>query len=607
MNLDTSGDTMFDWKSRCVGVVIVLFAISGLAQSSHAKPDEWKRDWGVAPGFSISSDTEGYAFPSAIAFVPDPGPGPKDPLYFVTEIRGTVKVVTNDRSVYTFAKDIVRSRPPEELPALVAETGMAGLYLEPTKGYVYVSFAYRDESDQLRNNIVRFQSVPEVFSLEPTSSIAFTEIFADEASDQSHQIGSMIVHEGHLFVPVGDARRTYLSRDVNSTLGKILRMSLDGKPVPDNPFYVDGDIKKPANFVWALGLRNPFGLTIAEGGLFAIDNGPGVDRFVRIYRGSDYLYDGSDWSVGLRAKAVFAPAVGPVRLEYLVPGSDVFPESYHSHFFITFGGFLGSPAGPGQLGERSVVTIEYDMDADLAAGAPQLFLQYQGAGLQLPVSLAFGPDALYVVHLLPDVTGKSRVLRVAYDPENEHPFVLGRHQGPRSLMSRKGCMGCHSFDPDRPMVGPTLEHDALAARLSKKLSSPEYLQSLDRLDSLDDEFYRSTRSARDALRRARGAEQLQVYVKNKALSPRFDNASSLMADLGLSENEAAVISEFLAPVGEQAGITDWPKKQLMRLMPHPRLRHVILGFAAGAGTALLGACFVFVAVRAFRRIGVGHR
>jgi hypothetical protein len=42
----------------------------------------------VPEGFSISIDTEGYHYPTAIAFVPTPGNDPKDPLYFVTELRG---------------------------------------------------------------------------------------------------------------------------------------------------------------------------------------------------------------------------------------------------------------------------------------------------------------------------------------------------------------------------------------------------------------------------------------------------------------------------------------------------------------------------------------
>lgn len=591
--------SLLEPKHRRAGL-IVLLSLAFLRADPATAAADWKKDWRVAPGFSIATDTQGYAFPTEIAIVPNPGPGPKDPLYYVAEIRGTIKVVTNDRSIYTFADGIVTSRPPEELPALVAETGMAGLYLEPTHGYVYASFAYRDEANQLRNDIIRFETKPEVFSIEPVGSLSFTEIFAAEASDQSHQIGSMMVHEGHLYVAVGDARRTYRSRDINSTLGKILRMTLDGKPVPDNPFYVDDDPKRPANFVWAYGLRNPFGIEMAEGGLFAVDNGPDVDRFVRIHRGGDYLWDGSDWSMGLRAKAVFAPATGPVRVKYLPPGAAGFPEDLHSRFFMVFGGFLGAPPGAGRFGERSVVTIGYDMEADLAAGSAQPFLQYQGPGLQLPVSIAFGPDALYFAPLLPDVTGETRILRVTHDPENEHPFLIGRDQDARSLMSQKGCMGCHSFDPARTMVGPTLELDQLRARLDNRLGSREYLESLDRLDSLDDAFYVATRPAREAVRSATGNERLRVYIENQILHPRFDDPESQMADLALSEDEAAIMSRYLAGTEEEASLLDLPKALLVRLVPRPKLRHVVFGFAAGALASLAGVLFLALLYRAVR-------
>jgi hypothetical protein len=160
----------------------IIFGEPGIAGA------DWRNEWQVADGFSLTIDTEGYDFPTTIAFVPNPGSDPKSPLYFVTEIRGKVKVVTNDRSIYTFA-DLAANQPQEELPALSGETGMAGLVLEPEKGYVFVSFAYPDAGNLLRNNIVRFETKPGVFGLQPDSSTSFTEIFAAHPSHLSHQIG----------------------------------------------------------------------------------------------------------------------------------------------------------------------------------------------------------------------------------------------------------------------------------------------------------------------------------------------------------------------------------------------------------------------------------
>ena len=112
--------------------------------------------------------------PTAIAFVPSPGPGPKDPRYFVTELRGRVRVVTNDRSVHTFAEGFFDFRPEKELPALEGESGLAGICLDPARGHVFVTFAYHDSTRTIRNGIVRFETNPRTFANAPraTTSLA---------------------------------------------------------------------------------------------------------------------------------------------------------------------------------------------------------------------------------------------------------------------------------------------------------------------------------------------------------------------------------------------------------------------------------------------------
>ena len=66
-------------------------------------------------------------------------------------------------------------------------------------------------------------------------------------------------------------------------------MTLDGKPVSTNPFYLDEDIGKARNFVWAMGLRNPFGLKLVGDRMFVTDNGISIDRFLEVRKGANYL------------------------------------------------------------------------------------------------------------------------------------------------------------------------------------------------------------------------------------------------------------------------------------------------------------------------------
>jgi hypothetical protein len=98
------GDQLSQERPAMVTVFLgILLIFMRLAVAADTSQEAWTEDWEVAPGFSISQDSEGFHLPSAIAFVPEPGSRPDDPLYFVTELRGKIKVVTNNRAVHTFA------------------------------------------------------------------------------------------------------------------------------------------------------------------------------------------------------------------------------------------------------------------------------------------------------------------------------------------------------------------------------------------------------------------------------------------------------------------------------------------------------------------------
>ena len=99
-------------------------ALTASAQDSSEVEGKWQSDWILEPGYSAEVDTQGYSLPTAIAFVPSPGDRPEDPLYYVTELRGSIKVVTNDRKVHEFASDFFDLTPLAELPEGYGQVGM---------------------------------------------------------------------------------------------------------------------------------------------------------------------------------------------------------------------------------------------------------------------------------------------------------------------------------------------------------------------------------------------------------------------------------------------------------------------------------------------------
>jgi glucose/arabinose dehydrogenase len=123
----------------------------------------------------------------------------------------------------------------------------------------------------------------------------------------------------YLFLSVGERQRMTPAQDPDQPLGKILRLTLDGKPAPGNPnagktgkptvdliapprntevaktapvvstYTYPGPNLAPAE-IWASGFRTPYGLAFApDGRLWELEHGPrGGDELNLIERGKNY-------------------------------------------------------------------------------------------------------------------------------------------------------------------------------------------------------------------------------------------------------------------------------------------------------------------------------
>src|SRR6266699_3740125 len=99
--------------------------------------------------------------------------------------------------------------------------------------------------------------------------------------------------DGKLYVTLGENHMAAEAQNTASVRGKILRYNADGTVPGDNPFG-------SGNPVWAIGLRNPFGLAFSsDGTLMVTDNGPsgdagtpgsGWDEVDRVVRGGNYQW-----------------------------------------------------------------------------------------------------------------------------------------------------------------------------------------------------------------------------------------------------------------------------------------------------------------------------
>ena len=104
--------------------------------------------------------------------------------------------------------------------------------------------------------------------------------------------------DGYLFISSGDRQKFTPAQDMQSNIGKIVRLNDDGSVPEDNPFYnyIDQDAfvddENVSDQIWSLGHRNPLGIAFDnDGQLWDVEMGPaGGDELNRVERSGNYGY-----------------------------------------------------------------------------------------------------------------------------------------------------------------------------------------------------------------------------------------------------------------------------------------------------------------------------
>lgn len=142
----------------------------------------------------------------------------------------------------------------------------------------------------------------------------------------------------YLFVSSGDRQKMDPAQDLDTDLGKILRLTPDGSPAPGNPWAERGGVA--AGF-WSMGHRNPLGLAFdPAGNLWSSEMGPkGGDELNPIEPGANYGWplasDGSHYDGGeipdhadgdgfAAPAASWNPSISPGSL--MIYTGDAFPQ-----------------------------------------------------------------------------------------------------------------------------------------------------------------------------------------------------------------------------------------------------------------------------------------
>ncbi len=153
------------------------------------------------------------------------------------------------------------------------EAGLLGVAVSP--GFASDGLLYFYVSTAEDNRVVRAR-------LDGTSLGTPEPVLTGIPAGLRHDGGRMVFGpDGYLYVATGETGDDQLARNRRSLAGKILRMTTEGEPAPDNPF---------GTLVWSWGHRNVQGLAFdPDGSLWASELGDQkADELNRILPGQDY-------------------------------------------------------------------------------------------------------------------------------------------------------------------------------------------------------------------------------------------------------------------------------------------------------------------------------
>ncbi|MDQ3164556.1 MAG: PQQ-dependent sugar dehydrogenase [Actinomycetota bacterium] len=180
---------------------------------------------------------------------------------------GLVKRITESGDVDTVG-EISASEPS-------SEGGLLGLAVHPD--YPEQPYLYAYYSTDTDNRVVRLRYAP-------GESFGPEELLIDGIPSSEIHNGGRIAFgpDGMLYVATGDGSTGEVSQDRSSLGGKILRLTPEGDPAPDNPFG--------GSPVWTYGHRNVQGIDWDDAGnLYASEFGQDTwDELNLIEQGSNY-------------------------------------------------------------------------------------------------------------------------------------------------------------------------------------------------------------------------------------------------------------------------------------------------------------------------------
>ena len=289
-------------KHLAIAGLFLVMAASGA--SAQVNAGEQKPEASLP--FNMEQVTT-LSLPWKIAFLPDG-------RLLITEKVGGMQLVTQQGA----------KMPVTGTPAVLwrGQGGMLGVYLSPHYAKDHNVYLTYSEPGEPGGSSLALARAKLKIDKDAASLEGLQVIWRDGGRGDGGQFGAEVAFSPdgkYLFLSSGDRQRMTPAQDPNSPLGKILRLTLDGKPAPGNPMagktgtptvpIIDPpentEAAKTAPVVrtytfpgpnltpsetWATGIRTPYGLAFApDGRLWELEHGPrGGDELNLVEPGKNF-------------------------------------------------------------------------------------------------------------------------------------------------------------------------------------------------------------------------------------------------------------------------------------------------------------------------------
>ncbi len=314
-------------------------------------PEQTRAPYHKTAPYKLTEITGALEAPWALAFLPDG-------KFLVTErLPGKLRVISPDGTI----------APPvtglEALGTGWAQTGLFDPALDPrfnSNRRIFFTFFGFDRGEISGIRVARATFNQAANSLSDVKVIF--QARPQTPNDSRTGVGSRsggrmaIGKDGYIYITIGDRdtggqRAWRVAQTLDTHLGKILRITQDGKPAPGNPYIGQQDALPE---IWAIGGRSQEGLAFDnDGNLWETEHGPrGGDELNLVKKGANYgwpisshgidypgppIGDGDVAMTGIEQPVYYwSPSMGVSQVAFYK--GNLFPEWKNSVFVSTLRG-----------------------------------------------------------------------------------------------------------------------------------------------------------------------------------------------------------------------------------------------------------------------------